>query len=44
MSIDYSTFFKFVMNVFNVMLRVDALYTQCFKHPPFQHCICVCLH
>jgi len=31
--IDYfiSFYLKFVMNVFNIMLREDALYRQCFK-------------
>jgi len=31
--------FKFVMNVFNVMLRGGALYKQCFQHPPFQNSV-----
>jgi len=38
--------FKFVIKVFNVMLREggSALYKQCFKHLPFQHSVCVCFH
>ena len=41
MTIPHLFIFKFVMNIFNVMLRGDALHNQCFKHPPFEHSICV---